>query len=198
MLKKPLGLKLDFSFLERTQYSNINTNNENVNNESCYVNEDTMISRVEDRIYLGSETIANNKALMVSVGITHILNCSGLVSPNYYPETFRYKTLLLSDAQDANISKHIDDAVDYINDALRCGGSILIHCKYGISRSSAVVICYLMAKYNWTYEISYEYTRMVRKSSCPNAGFAISIIEWGKNRNTATANTSSRSPTDDS
>jgi len=188
--KKPMGLKMDFNFIERAQYT-VNTTYYTETVNECF-NEDAIISKVEDSIYLGSETIANNKALLLSFGITHILNCSGLISPNYYPETFHYKTLMLSDSQDTDISIYIDDVVDFINDVLKCGGNLLIHCKRGISRSSSFVICYLMAKYNWTYESSYDYIRKIRKSSCPNSSFAYSIIEWGKNR----TNTSLRSPAD--
>jgi hypothetical protein len=49
--------------------------------------------------------------------------------------------------------------------------NILVHCMVGASRSSTVVIAYLMWAYRWTYEQAYKYVLSKRHIARPNEGF---------------------------
>ena len=48
---------------------------------------------------------------------------------------------------------------------------VLKHCKEGRSRSTAVVIAYLMSKYQVSYEAAYEFVRRASPISKPNSSF---------------------------
>jgi len=50
-------------------------------------------------------------------------------------------------------------------------GSVLVHCMAGISRSSSLIIYYLMKKYAITYDKAYEFVKKARSIIQPNSGF---------------------------
>ena len=53
-------------------------------------------------------------------------------------------------------------AITFIEKALESGGKILVHCAAGVSRSSTVVLAYLMYKNRWGYERALEYGKSKR------------------------------------
>ena len=55
-------------------------------------------------------------------GITHVLNCAGMVCPNYFPDDFVYRTLWLSDGKTENIQSHFYHVLDFMDDAIENGG----------------------------------------------------------------------------
>ena len=53
----------------------------------------------------------------------------------------------LEDSSNSNLIDHFDDTYDFIQEHLKKGHNILIHCKSGRSRSVAVLIAYLQRKH---------------------------------------------------
>jgi hypothetical protein len=51
------------------------------------------------------------------------------------------------------------------------GGSVVVHCNMGMSRSASVVIGYLIRRQRWSYERAYMHTKLLRAIISPNAGF---------------------------
>jgi hypothetical protein len=43
---------------------------------------DPLCSEIEKDVFLGSQTVAMNKELLLEKGITHILNCAGVICDN--------------------------------------------------------------------------------------------------------------------
>ncbi|MFH4979257.1 hypothetical protein AB6A40_005966 [Gnathostoma spinigerum] len=56
-------------------------------------------------------------------------------------------------------------AVGFINTVAASGKSVYVHCKAGRTRSTTVVVCYLMQKHNWLPNVAYEHIKLRR----PNA-----------------------------
>ena len=50
-------------------------------------------------------------------------------------------------------------------------GSVLVHCYYGVSRSAAIVLGYLMERENMFLDDSLKYLRIIRPQVKPNDGF---------------------------
>lgn len=56
---------------------------------------EVLCSEVAPGICLGGEKVASNRQLLREAGVTHIINCVGMVVPNYFPDDFNYHTLFL-------------------------------------------------------------------------------------------------------
>ena len=50
----------------------------------------------------------------------------------------------VEDNNAANIGAHFDTAIAFISGCLESGGTVLVHCFAGVSRSASCVIAYLM------------------------------------------------------
>ena len=96
------------------------------------------------------------------------------------------------------ISTHFDMVADFINDGLACGGSVVIHCISGISRSSTLVIgtflfiyifiyigylfshnlisAFLMKHRNMSLKDAFDLTRSKRWFIRPNIGFFKQLV----------------------
>lgn len=65
---------------------------------------------------------------------------------------------------------------DFIEEEKDKGEFILVHCRAGISRSSTVVIAYLMKYKQWSLKKAFIYTKLKRKSIFPNQSFFKELI----------------------
>mmetsp|Transcript_16902 Transcript_16902/g.12087 ORF Transcript_16902/g.12087 Transcript_16902/m.12087 type:complete len:148 (+) Transcript_16902:69-512(+) len=113
---------------------------------------------------------AENLSLLQKHGITHILTvCSGM-SPRY-PEKFTYLQMDAEDRDDYDLKPKFKEAIKFVDQALENGGTVLIHCAAGISRSGCMTCAYLMWKNRWTFEQAWEFGRSKREQMYPNFGF---------------------------
>ncbi|UOH79244.1 hypothetical protein LQV05_000239 [Cryptococcus neoformans] len=74
-----------------------------------------------------------------------------LIFPRF-PQEFKYMTLDISDHPDQNLITIFPSCRDFVEEALSMGGTVLAHCNGGIALSPAIVVGYLMWKFNWTAE----------------------------------------------
>lgn len=139
-------------------------------------------------LFLGSCVVARNISTLKSLGITHILNCS-YENPEYFSNDFTYLSLPLRDSCSQNIIQYFDRAYEFIHAVLfpsaastastRKGkssiGKVYVHCQAGISRSSTIVIAYLMKLYSQSFQKVLHYVRGVRKIVNPNEGFRLQL-----------------------
>ena len=58
-----------------------------------------------------------------------------------------------------------------INQALKEKKTVMVHCAAGVSRSSTLVLAYLMIEYRWSYEEAYTFVKSRRPIIQPNDGF---------------------------
>ncbi|KZT69480.1 phosphatases II [Daedalea quercina L-15889] len=84
------------------------------------------------------------------------------------------------DSSTADIRPHLEQAVRWIDDRLRKGVNVLVHCQQGVSRSAAIVIAYLIYTQNMTYETAFDLVRRKRACIKPNSGFVRALQEWEK------------------
>ncbi|VVC44563.1 Protein-tyrosine phosphatase-like,Atypical dual specificity phosphatase, subfamily A,Atypical dual [Cinara cedri] len=135
-------------------------------------------SEVYPRIYVGDWNTAQNLNLLLSLGITHVVNAAegngfDLVKTNeefYRPVNIAYMGLSLSDDPDVAINEYFDSVSNFIDDALLQKGKILIHCIMGISRSATIAIAYLMIKKRLRAKDAVEKVKKARYIQ-PNDGF---------------------------
>ena len=70
------------------------------------------------------------KKLMVTLGITHVLN-TALEVDNAFPEMFVYSKIGLEDRDDQEMEGVFEHAFKFINRVRDCGGRLLVHCSSG-------------------------------------------------------------------
>ncbi|KAF7834465.1 protein-tyrosine-phosphatase MKP1-like isoform X1 [Senna tora] len=141
---------------------------------------DKECSRIAEHVYLGSDTVAKNHDLLRQNGITHVLNCVGFVCPEYFKSDFVYKTLWLQDSPTEDITSILYDVFDYFEDVREQGGRVLVHCCQGVSRSTSLVIAYLMWREGQSFEDAFQYVKTARGVTNPNMGFACQLLQCQK------------------
>ncbi|XP_031385743.1 protein-tyrosine-phosphatase MKP1-like [Punica granatum] len=144
---------------------------------------DKECSKIADHIYLGSDAVAKNRETLRQNGITHVLNCVGFVSPEYFREDLVYKTLWLQDSPSEDITSILYDVFDYFEDVREQGGRVLVHCCQGVSRSTSLVIAYLMWRDGQSFEDAFQYVKAARGVTNPNMGFACQLLQRQKRVN---------------
>lgn len=123
-----------------------------------------------NQLYLGSHTDACNLDTLTQLDITHILNVSAEVD-NMYPQQFTYKHIVLPDLPDSDITAYFDMSNQYIDLCMHTSGKCLVHCYQGVSRSSTLIIAYLMYSQHMSLVTAYHHVLNARKQIMPNIGF---------------------------
>ncbi|KNZ74835.1 Dual specificity protein phosphatase [Termitomyces sp. J132] len=82
----------------------------------------------------------------------------------------------VEDVDYEDILIHLPSACQFIEEALRSGGNVLVHCVQGISRSATVVAAYLMWRRRVNTTEALEMVRAARDQIWPNPGFQEQLV----------------------
>lgn len=156
-------------------------------------------------LFLGSMQSAHNKKeLTVRTGITDIMNlaeevdnvfelcfegceceggghdCNGRSegSAGRRRRLFTYHTTKIKDRENEDIFPLFEASYHTLEAVREAGGRVLVHCVQGISRSSSVVIAYLMRSREWSLKKAYEHCRAARSIAKPIAWFLLELIRY--------------------
>lgn len=141
---------------------------------------DKECSRVEEHVYLGGDAVAKDRDILKQNGITHVLNCVGFVCPEYFKSDFVYRTLWLQDSPSEDITSILYDVFDYFEDVREQKGRVFVHCCQGVSRSTSLVIAYLMWREGQSFDDAFQYVKAARGIADPNMGFACQLLQCQK------------------
>lgn len=137
-------------------------------------------NEVYPNIYIGDASTAMCTGVLNRLGVTHVLNAAqgterdyGFVNTNagfYRHSGIHFLGIPALDMMSFHLEPYFEEAANFIHDALTNNGKVLVHCRCGISRSSTLVLAYLMLKRNMTAQ---EAVRRVREGReiIPNTGF---------------------------
>jgi len=127
-----------------------------------------------NKIYIGPKIVSalRAKKALLEANVVGIVNCTTRV-PSLHRPDIRYCHVPVTDESKADISVYFDGATYFMENILKRpgGGSVLVHCEQGMSRSSSVVIAYLMRYHNMTRDEAYLTCKKKRPMICPNSGF---------------------------
>lgn len=168
-------LKLDMSAIQR----NPDKNGGLVKREKIAFF-DKECSKVAEHIYLGGDAVARDRDILKQNGITHVLNCVGFVCPEYFKADFMYMTLWLQDNPTEDITSILYDVFDYFEDVREKHGRVFVHCCQGVSRSTSLVIAYLMWREGQSFDDAFQYVKSARGIADPNMGFACQLMQCQK------------------
>ncbi|KAM4608016.1 dual specificity protein phosphatase 13B-like [Polymixia lowei] len=142
------------------------------------------LNQVWPNIYIGNEVAARDKATLHGLGITHVVNAAhgtkgpgpGLcfyvnTGPRFYRDmSVDYYGVEADDAMGFALSPFFYPTARYIRSALAMGGRVFVHCLMGVSRSSALVLAFLMIVEGLRLKEAVAAVRPHR-DICPNPGF---------------------------
>lgn len=124
--KKMKGLKINVKAAQNIK--------EDKNTKSCLRNElienRSECSKIYENIYLSSYRNAIDNHFIINNCFTHIINCA-YGSKNFVPKIFdniEYLSLDLKDDPSFDIIYAIFSCIDFIENAIKKQGKILIHC----------------------------------------------------------------------
>nr|CAH8864856.1 unnamed protein product [Trichobilharzia regenti] len=135
------------------------------------------MSRIVSGIYIGGVASAQAKSQLEEYGITHV--CSVLHYDFKCPSR-KHKLFRADDDAKQDISKFFRDACFFIHEARVSGGTVLVHCACGVSRSVTITIAYLMTITNMPLPKLVKAVIAARPCACPNSGFLEQLRDYGR------------------
>lgn len=110
--------------------------------------------------------------------MSHILNLASEVE-NKFEDDYNYKSVAMRDEPEFQLDKILEDCFDFIDDG-RHYGNVLVHCSgtFGLSRSTAICIAYLMNKEKQKFSEAFNNVKEVRSFVKPNEGFVKQLKEY--------------------
>ncbi|XP_036427794.1 dual specificity protein phosphatase 13-like [Colossoma macropomum] len=149
--------------------------------DSCTL-ELNQIDEVWPNLYIGNVRIAQNRAALQRMGITHILNAAhskrgSIGDQNFYGTSFVYCGIPAEDSSYFDLDIYFRSAADFIHKGLKTpDGKVLVHCIMGMSRSSTLVLAYLMLYHHMPLRSAIQ--RLIRKRAIyPNRNFLALLLD---------------------
>ncbi|KAI8470555.1 MAG: hypothetical protein J3K34DRAFT_509307 [Monoraphidium minutum] len=132
--------------------------------------------QVMPRLFLGGAVAADSHHLLVHMGVTHILNATEELLLPPASAGFEVMRVALRDADSEDIAFHFERVRRWLDAALADGGSVLVHCHEGRSRSVTLVAAFLMMTAGDDLAAALARIRCVRPCAAPNAGFLAALL----------------------
>ena len=129
---------------------------------------------IKNKLYLGDMFDANDAENIKKANISCIVCVAErlkIINTNPNVTVHKYE---LADDYSCNISLYFDEIGEIINK----GGIVLVNCAAGISRSSTIVIAYIMKYYKLNLKTTFLYVKKKRNQICPNKKFMTYLYEY--------------------
>ncbi|XP_048481610.1 dual specificity protein phosphatase MPK-4 [Plutella xylostella] len=142
---------------------------------------DISVDLIDDNLYLGNLACARDRDTLQRLGVTHLLTIDVVPLPRAVLDTTKLHVeyLKLADVPKEDLITHLPATNEYIKKAISNGGTVLVHCYFGVSRSAAVVIAYIMDKYKLRYDDAFTLVKGKRRFVAPNVGFVAQLKLFG-------------------
>ena len=135
------------------------------------------MSQILSYLYLGSDEVSIDLDALSDHGIGHIINCTS-DRPNYFETAgVKYLQVKVNDHRDDDIHQYFEQTSCFIENAKQSGSSVLVHCQKGMSRSSTIVLAYLMRFADMNLISAFSHTKKIRPLISPNVGFMEQLLK---------------------
>lgn len=128
---------------------------------------DLEVAQVMPGLFLGSQDPAVSVEILKQYDIRHILSVGIDLSVKF--EGITYDHINLLDLPECEIMIPLESCFGIINNHRH--ENVFVHCNAGVSRSPTVIIAYLMAEQNISFDEAYDQVKRVRRCIRPNDGF---------------------------
>lgn len=124
---------------------------------------------LKGELFLGSQDGVDEETLSAHK-ITAVLSV-GIECPLALPGDVLGKFIPCLDLPEQDFSSVLEESIEFIRSCTKSGRPVLVHCNAGVSRSSSVVIGYLIKECHMTFEEAFRAVKFKRPSIQPNTGF---------------------------
>ena len=128
---------------------------------------------IPNKLYLGNNEAAKKKDLLKKNNVSAILICGYFLS-EFFPDDFIYKTLEFEDNEYEIITYALVKGIDFIDN----NDCVFVHCRKGVSRSSSIVIGYIMHHQKKMYDEAYQFVLEKKNNIQPNNNFIKQLKEF--------------------
>lgn len=127
------------------------------------------LSGVEGTKRINENNISNVLSVMKNIPTFHI--------------DIKHMKIGINDTYGQEIHNYFEEAHNFIGKALENNEKILVHCRAGISRSTTVVISYIMKVKKMNLDEAYKFVKSKRSIVNPNLDFYESLLKYEKELN---------------
>jgi hypothetical protein len=99
---------------------------------------------LDEFLYHGDFDHASNMNLLMNLGIRHIVNICDKPLETEIIKKFNVLWINIDDDEDVNINQYFEQTNDFLLSCKEKKEKVLVHCQLGVSRSSSIVLAYLM------------------------------------------------------
>lgn len=143
--------------------------------ETEFLKSTDSVSRITDRIYVGSAEGAANFHLIDSLEISKIIVCHPTLPFCHEGKGVDYLRLPMMDLPSESLFQYLEAVEEFTGSG---SGRILVHCSKGVSRSSSVVMAHLLvSKECSSFKSAFELVESKRKIIYPNIGFQAQLLQ---------------------
>ena len=126
-------------------------------------------NQITERIYLGSLDSTRERDRLLERNIKGVLSLGAKAI--VVSKKIKVEFIDILDEAESQLDMYFKQCFLFIDSILETGANVLVHCHAGVSRSSTVVLAYLMYKNMWTYKQATEFVKKNRPIITPNSGF---------------------------
>jgi len=140
-----------------------------------------MLDLIIDGIYISdaaSVISATHRDKLLELQIERVLTASAMpVNEIDKLPNVQYKFIFMMDmaSQDILGDNLLEDAIAYIERAVKDGVNIVVHCEVGVSRSVTLVAAYLMKRFEWSAKKALYFIQEKRPNAGPNSSFMVQL-----------------------
>eukprot|EP00731_Ephydatia_muelleri_P012421 Em0006g1315a len=150
-------------------------------------------------LLIGNLASVKSEDFITRKGVKFVLNLTDSHMDMTFPGV-EYKTVTLEDDDEQELLPFLDECFTFIDKARPKGtnwapgavpapgsatkqqpqsaGKVLVNSYFGISRTSALALAYLMKTYGWTLRSSFYHLKERNPSASPNEGFIIQLLRY--------------------
>ena len=148
-------------------------------------------------LIVGNLASAKNERYLARKNVKFILNLTNEPVESEM-DNIEYMSMLLEDDEEQDISIYLEDCITFINKAKPVAearstirrkkskgnsisfvtGVVLVHSYFGVSRTSAIVLAYLMKEKDWTLREAFDFLKQRHRSAQPNDNFVVQLLRY--------------------
>jgi len=146
---------------------------------------------LEKLLFIGDADTCKNERFMRENNITHVVNATQ--DPklggernwfNLESQTLKLKYMRVDvqDNEDYSIRPFFEPANGFIEGARKSGGAVLVHCRQGRSRSSSIILAYMMMHRQMDYDEALAQVQAKRPIANPISKFEQELRAYDKEK----------------